>query len=330
MKRVEFSLWLILGSLLGAGAALAEEGLAEVQHWLEKTFRAAHTLSYDGTFVYGHNGKLDAMRIVHSASQNGDRERLVALSGPMREVLRDDSVVTCILPDNKSVVVGKARPTKQLPPTFAIHVRKLSEHYRFALGGVERVAGRDARRLNIEPRDDYRYGYHLWIDTDTGLLLRSELLDENGEAVEQFMFTELRFLDEVPPALLEASIAGQEYTWYEPQEQSSDTQQASSDWVVSKLPGGFELDMHRKGLLSTSSKPVEHMIYSDGLSSVSVFIEDKSDAVHNLQGSSRMGAVNAYGRVLNGRHITIMGEVPPGTIQLIGESLRFQGRTETP
>lgn len=330
MKRVEPALWALLGSMLCLGTALAEEDPAEVQRWLEKTFRAAHTLSYDGTFVYSHNGRLDAMRIVHSSTGGADRERLVALSGPMREVLRDDSVVTCILPDNKSVVVGKTRPTKQFPPIFPVDVRRLSEYYDFQLAAVERVAGRDARKLVIEPRDRYRYGYHLWIETETGLLLKSELLDENGQPVEQFMFTEIEFLGEVPQDLLQPSIVGQEYTWYEPRAQVAEAQPVSEDWVVSRLPNGFELDMHRKGLLSTSSKPVEHIIYSDGLSSVSVFIEDKADAVHDLQGTSRMGAVNAYGRELDGHHITVMGEVPAGTIQIIGESLRFRGRADTP
>lgn len=325
MTRVEAAFGLILAWLLSTSVALAEQAPPEVQSWLEKTFRAAHALNYDGTFVYSHNGRLDAMRIVHSAGQSGERERLVALSGPMREVLRDDAVVTCILPDDKSVVVGKARPTKQFPPSFPVHVERLSAYYDFRLSGVERVAGREAQKLDIEPRDRYRYGYHLWIDTESGLLLKSELLDESGEPVEQFMFTEVRLLGEVAQDLLEPSMAGQEYTWYEPREQTPESASRESEtWEVADLPTGFELDMYRKGLLSTSSEPVEHIIYSDGLSSVSVFIEDTSDGVHNLEGSSRMGAVNAYGRVMNGHHVTVMGEVPHGTIQLIGESLRFK------
>lgn len=307
-----------------AGAARADE-MDTVQAWLEKTFHAAHTLSYDGTFVYSHGDQLDAMRVVHAARADGERERLVSLSGPAREVLRDDSLVTCILPDDRSVVVGKTRGARQFPPRFSVDVHKLADHYDFAMSGTERIAGQAARKLLITPRDRYRYGYRLWLEQDSGLLLKSELLDEDGRPVEQFMFTDIRFLDDVPDALLKPAISGKEYTWYQPRAQYPQAPQDSGHWEADALPGGFSLVLRRTDSMPTAREPVEHLVFSDGLSSVSVFIEPVSDSRHNLQGSSRMGAVNAFGRVVDGHHITVMGEVPEATVRRIGNSMAHRG-----
>lgn len=209
MRRADRLLLVFLSGWMGFGAVWADDESLQVQTWLERTFRAAHTVNYDGTFIYSHNGQIDAMRIVHAATESGDRERLVSLSGPPREVLRDDDMVTCILPDDKSVVVGKARPNQQFPPSFPVRISRLADYYRFELAGVERVAGHEAQKLVIRPRDRFRYGYRLWMETGTGLLLKSELFDgQQHKPIEQFMFTQIRFLDEVPDALFEPTISG--------------------------------------------------------------------------------------------------------------------------
>jgi len=322
MKRVSPS-WIgfLALSLFAAQAALADGQVSHVQDWLRRMSKAAHTLDYDGTFVYSYDNRMHAMRLIHSADGTGERERLVSLNGPAREVVRDHDLVTCILSDNRSVLVENTRPAKQFPPTFPIHIHSLNAYYTFRVHGGERMAGQPAQKISIRPRDKYRYGYHLWVDRKTGLLLRTDLLNASDKPVEQFMFTEIHYLKKVPDKLLEPGISGREFTWYEPQEPREDTRPDVRHWHVEQVPAGFSLDIYRTHKMASGKAPIVHMVYSDGMASVSVFVEKLSKQTDTLLGSSRVGAVNAYGRKLKGYYATVVGEVPQATVRLMGRSI---------
>ncbi len=337
MKIVKrLSLILFLFTLLAAESALAQTpggqqtdsaSLDQVQAWLRKMANAAHTLKYDGSFVYSFDNRMHAMRIIHSADAHGERERLVSLNGPAREVVRDHNQVTCILSDNRSVLVENTRPSKQFPPTFPIDTDALNAYYRFELGGTERMAGQEAQKIIIRPRDNYRYGYNLWVDKKTGLLLRTDLLNEAGKPVEQFMFTEIHYLKDVPDKLLEPSVSGHEFTWYEPEKLGGNTPPSvPRHWKVTQLPSGFKLDIYRRHQLAPERPAIVHMVFSDGMASVSVFIEKLSKQTDTLLGSSRVGAVNAFGRQLDDHYVTVVGEVPQSAVQLIGNSLVYKDK----
>jgi len=297
-----------------------------VQPWLEKMHRAAHMLNYEGTFVYGQQDQLNSIRIIHSATDRGERERLISMDGTGREVLRDGDRVTCIYPDSQSVIVEKSRPRANYPPTFPMQVGELDNYYRLSLGGKGKVAGEPAQKILIRPRDSLRYGHVLWVHAKTGLLLKTNLLDENNKPVEQFMFTQIIFLDDVPEDALKPDINKDEFTWYEADsQQQHPAEDGNSPWQVTVLPPGFKQDMTRMHRIPNSAMPVEHRVYSDGLASVSVFIEQNDDEESdNLFGGSFMGAVNAHGRTLNGYHVTVVGEVPQATVRMIGESVRYR------
>lgn len=294
----------------------------EVEAWLQKMHKAAHTLNYKGKFVYQQDKQLSLMRIIHSVDKNGERERLVSMDQTGREIIRNKNKVTCILPDSKSVVVDKSRPELQFPPSFPMKLDNIRNQYRFAVDKLEKIAGQRAQKLVIQPKDNYRYGHRLWVDEKTGLLLKTHLIDEKGELLEQFMFTEIEFLDVVPEHLLKPAISGDEYTWYEAQE-TNDTdavEQSKVTWSITQLPAGFNSDMQRSHNMPNKTS-VQQLVFSDGLASVSVFIEKHKAHSPNITGASHMGAVNAFGRKLNNYHITVVGEVPRATVQLIGESV---------
>lgn len=319
-----------LASALFGGMVLLQGAWAsetdEVQPWLEKMHAAAHMLNYEGTFVYGQQGQLSSIRIIHSVTETGERERLVAMDGSGREVLRDGDRVTCIYPDSQSVMVEKSRPRAKFPPTFPVKVGALDNFYRLSLAGKDKVAGEPAQKILIRPRDNLRYGHALWVHEKTGLLLKTELLNEDNRPVEQFMFTQIIFMDEIPEEALEADINKENFTWYEVDETRQQTENdRNTPWQVTELPSGFEQDMTRMHQIPTSIMPVEHRVYSDGLASVSVFIEENDDKDEdNLFGGSHMGAVNAHGRTLNGYHVTVVGEVPHETVKMIGESVEYR------
>ena len=172
----------------------AGQDYAQVQVWLEKMARASSTINYTGTFVYSHDQGMTTMRIIHRVSDDGEQERLVSLDGPKREVIRNNNEVKCIFPDKNTVIVQKSKLRTQFTPVLPSRLGSLGDYYRFSLAQQGQVAGQQAQEIVIQPRDRYRYGYNLWVDQNTGLLLKSYLLNEHGRTIEKFMFTEIEYL----------------------------------------------------------------------------------------------------------------------------------------
>jgi sigma-E factor negative regulatory protein RseB len=317
-NKTRFFLTLLFLPLL----AFASDHHAQVQEWLKKMHTAAHTLNYEGTFVYGQKDQLSSMRIIHSASDKEEKERLVSMDGSGREVIREGDSVTCILPDTKTVVVEKSRPASQFPPMFPTSIERLTPNYNFKVVDGSRVAGRKTQKIVITPKDNMRYGHHLWVDKETGLLLKTHLLNEKSNKLEQFMFTQINFFDQIPASWLMPAVSGKDFNWYEAQNPESNIEKKKSSWKVDALPKGFMPDMQRKHMTPSNSMPVEHMVFTDGLSSISVFIEKDADKKDNLMGSSRMGAVHAHGHKINGYQVTVVGEAPLTSIKMISQSVK--------
>lgn len=316
---------LLAGLLAVSQGALAQSAAAPetARQWLDSMSSAMRSLNYDGTFVYWHDGELEAMRIVHQSGVAGEKERLMSLTGSAREVLRDDRVVTCIMPDNKSVMVGQSRP-RQPYPEVPEDLDALTPHYTLTDAGTDRVAGLEARVIAIKPRDDSRYGYRFWIDTDSHLLLRFELHDETGTAIEQVMFTDLQIGEAIPAVDLEPSLTGEGYNWYR-QTVTNDSSDAppvaAAGWMVAGLPDGFRLTASQRRQVRPGGHPAEHLVYSDGMATVSVYVEQMRPENNPFSGASSMGAVNAYGTVIDSHQVTVVGEVPADTVRGMAESV---------
>jgi sigma-E factor negative regulatory protein RseB len=309
--------------MIGQGAfAQQSTQPANARQWLDSMSSAMRSLDYDGTFVYYHDGKLEAMRIVHQANSAGEKERLMSLTGSAREVLRDDKVVTCIMPDNKSVMVGQSRP-RQPYPDVPEDLDSLSPHYKLSDAGNDRVAGMMARIIAITPRDRYRYGYRFWIDTSNHMLLRFELHDEEGNAIEQVMFTGLQVGDGISAKDLEPSLSGEGYNWFRQESGGGNpaVPAALPQWTVGQLPAGFEMKDNQRKRVRQGGEHAEHLVYSDGLATVSVYVEKLMDGTRSYTGSSSMGAMNAYGTVVDGHQVTVVGEVPSATVQGMAQSV---------
>lgn len=303
-------------------AAYADPG--EAVRWLERVSNAARTLNYEGVFVYQHKGGLEAMRIIHRAEAGNETERLYSLTGAPREIIRDDEKVTCILPNNRSIVVDRRQignPLSQLVPR---DVQKLSRAYDLDVTGEGRVADRAAAEVSIIPKDEYRFGYRLWVDQDTGLLLQADVFDSNGRRIEQLMFTELRTPDSIETSSLEPQLSGDAFSWRQEESVAASASDDSKDWEFKDLPVGFELVLHEARRVPGGGQ-MEHLLFSDGLASVSVYIENTApdDAFH---GYSEMGAVKAYGRLIGDTtQVTAVGEVPRQTVERIGAAIEQRG-----
>jgi sigma-E factor negative regulatory protein RseB len=291
--------------------------------WLMKMNQATRELTYDGTYVYHHDDSLEAMRIVHRVEDGVVQERLVSLNGAAREVIRDDRQVTCYLPDRQSVFVEhRLAREKKFPIILPERVEDLKKNYVIHLGKAGRVTGREAQLVLINPRDSYRYGYHLWADIETGLLLKANLIDHKGKMLEQFMFTQLNIGRPIDPRDLEPAVAGEGLAWYWGDTVETSDSNPPPEWLVERLPRGFTLANRIMRKNPTRNGTVEHLVYSDGLAAVSVFIEETGqDTNAAMIGPSRMGAVHAFGNIVNGRQVVVVGEVPAATVALIGKSV---------
>ena len=286
---------------------------------------ALQNLNYYGTLVYLHDGQVQSMRIVHQADEAGERERLLNLNGPGREVLRNNDVVTCYIPDQKVVVVGKRQLAKHMLSKIADNdFHALQGIYEFKLSAAGRVAGRNARRIDILPKDNFRYGYRLWLDNKTALLLGSDLMGESGEVLEQTMFADISIVDYIQPAMLSPVTDSKNFNWYRKNSIEGTPPSVDSDWHVGELPAGFSVNGRYRHPLPETTEPAEHWVITDGLASVSIYIEilpeDNKDV---FEGASRMGVMSVFGVATSGHQITVIGDVPAATVEMIAAAVSF-------
>jgi len=310
---------LILLGFLSLRAFGADPGALQALDIVNKMSRAVRSTNYDGVFIYRHEHQTDSMRLIHRGTPGAEQERLISLTGKPREVIRNGDTVTCIYPEDQAVMVSKTRPRSyvvQLPETAGGYAKS----YAFTLIGEDRVAGKAAWVVGINPMDVYRYGYQIWVDKESYLPLKTELLSRPGAAIEEVMFTQMNVLSDVPDALLQPGIAGQDFTWFHAASAEDRAPAIGGKWRVTWMPEGFRISHHERQALVASGDPVDHLVYTDGVASVSVFVEPLHDAAPQV-GPRRIGGISAFGKLEQGQQITAVGEVPPATVQRMANSV---------
>jgi sigma-E factor negative regulatory protein RseB len=323
--RVFVQLVLVLSLTLLATTSFAEPEAMKV---LERMGIAAKQLSYEGVFAYQTGKNLQSIRIIHRADEQGEVERLVSLNGSAREVIRTNDLVTCIFPEGKRIQVNRRPLGRGFPSDLLRRLSSATPYYDVVTGQDGRVADRKASELIIKPIDNYRYGFRLWVDKKSDLLLKSELLAENGIVLETFSFSMVELNKTIPDSLLQPQISGKEMTWNRTEPETGinmASKQNFSKWQIAWLPEGFALVAQQNRLKANNGASVEQRVYSDGLSSVSVFIEKIRARHSHLHGGSKMGAVNAFGTILSAHFVTVVGEVPAKTVEKMGASISYKG-----
>jgi sigma-E factor negative regulatory protein RseB len=291
----------------------------EARDWLERMGRSVEELNYRGTFVHVLGGTAETLFIVHRKADGQSGERILSLDGAGREIVRQGDRVQGILPDRQLVLLETRNDVSPLVSALPSDVADLEVHYEINLGGAARVAERAARVLEIKPRDEFRYGYRLWLDQETAMPLQSQLIDDQGSVVEQILFTDIEVPAEIPAEALEPTIDTTGFITLRAPE--SAPLAAEIRWRAAAVPGGFKLSVATESPMAGSEMPVEHLVYSDGLATVSVFIEDPSTKSDVAEGFSNLGSTNAYSLTLRGRKVTAIGEVPRRTVRTIASSL---------
>lgn len=304
-----------------ASAPAVADGPAE---WLLKVSESARQANYQGTVVYRDGQRMDVMQLAHRLHEGRVQERLTSLTGRPRDILREGDEVFFLVGDERIQAPG---PQSLFPVLSQALLTEASPHYEYRDLGHARVAGRPCRGVVLSPRDDFRYGYEVCGDAETAVPLRVTLLDRRGRTIEQLMFTEVSFPATIPdttfapPPGVTPRPAAVVPAPPAPQARPAQAVAAPEAWRLVRLPPGFRIVRREWAPSPDGQGLVEHVLLSDGLSAVSVFGVRPRLPDRGFRGLSNMGAMSAYGRRLGAFHITVIGEVPPDTVRMIGDGL---------
>lgn len=321
MRALLFAVAALVG-LHGVSQAADVAQQTDALGWLKKSAAAAHQLNYSGTYVYQYGDYLETSKITHIKDESGEHEKLEALEGSPREVIRHNEEVLCFKPDNSaSVVVEKRKVEKSFPALLPRQLDGIAENYLARFAETDRTAGHACKVIVLEPRDQYRYRHKLWIDQATGLLLKAGMLNDRNEVIGQFAFTQVEIGGQIDKESLKPKIAGKKVRVSDDPATATELRQSDLNWVVERLPPGFAQVTVMKRIIPGKGVPVKHLVFSDGLATVSVFIEPVAAAMKPMQGVVRQGAIHVYTRTVADHRITVLGEVPAITVMQIANSV---------
>ena len=354
--RLRFALCeTLLGGLLLVNAnALAGEGIDSLD-WLRTAVFAAHQTDYSGVFVYQYDNHVETSRIIHVVEPDGEYEKLESLDGPKREIIRHHGQVWCYI-NQKMEQVDSRQGRGGFPSLLPEQLSALSANYRVKEAGVERVAEYKAQVILFQPKDNLRYTHKIWVHTDSGLLLKAAVLGDKNQLVEQYAFTQLKIGGDIdrswvkpiassanPKSGIPKSAQGASAALHGapmpleiptgpleipkgPLETPNGGTPVNSGWMVDVLPAGFKKTMEIQRRMRGKHEPVTQLVFSDGLSAISVFIEPNDGDEDDVGGLSSRGAMNLYHKVVDKNLFTVVGEVPPRTVMQVLDSVRHNGR----
>jgi sigma-E factor negative regulatory protein RseB len=313
------ALWLLA---LAAGAASAQTGGAVPERsdaqWLQLMQTAARRLNYSGTIFHQMGSDVRVSRLVHFFDGAVSHARLQMLDGERREFIRRADEVQCLIPEARRVVVERRPLGSGFPALSAAAPEEILQQYRLHVGGVERVADIECQVLHLQPKDALRFGYRLWVDRTSGLLLRAQMLDEREEVIEQLAFTEVRVGERFDPARLKPSWPTEGWSIERVEAQPVDF--GKLGWAL-VVPDGFrQLSAVKRRITRSAAGAAIHAVYSDGLATFSVFIEPGRSATATGATPPR-GATNGYIHRVGDALVTVVGEVPMATVRSVALSV---------
>ena len=321
MKRLRLAL--IAFSLLQLSTAFAQSDPAAVQ-WLQRIYSATQRLSYTGTFVYQHDDQVETSRITRLVDASGPVEKLEIMDGMPREIIRSRDQVVCYLPSTMTIKIDKQGARHAFPLILPDQLKDLAESYVVRKGGVERVAGYDCQVVVLEPRDTLRYGQKLCADLATGMLLKAKTVDEKHEMLERFAFTQLRIGGHIDREKVKSRFVANAKGWHVEDSDAAKADLTQAGWTVRAQPPGFRKVIEMMRTLNGTSG-VGHIVFSDGLAAVSVFIEPvAARSAARQPGLSRQGAINVFARQVDSHWVTVVGEAPAQSVKLIANAVEHR------
>ena len=291
---------------------------------LEKAAFAARELNYQGIFVYQNGNQMRSVQITHMNDAGHELARNVVLDGQPREVFSQGSDIVIFNAKRDRVIIEKRRGQNMFPAMIPTNLEAIKSSYSAVLGDVERIAGREARTINLVPNDKLRYSYRVWTDNEFGLLLKMMLIDINNNPLEQIGFTQLSMLNT------------HDLDWFQPKmdvaknyvmEESPQVGHVTDNWVIANLPPGYRKIDHILISVPGKKSPINQLIFSDGIASVSLFIEPMLKGLRPKMGHKVMGSTNICANVIDGYQVVVVGEVPKETVMQISKAISFRNQS---
>jgi sigma-E factor negative regulatory protein RseB len=337
--------WLVPCALVGALLTTVprlSRGADDPREWLEKMNKALATRNYDGTFFHLSGGRVETMRIVHRVRAGRVTERLQSLDGSGREFVRANGELTCYLPDQHTVLVEPRQDRGPFLGSLPQFDASVSNFYRIEALPATHILGRPARVIAVNPKDQFRFGYRLWLDEKTAMPLKTQLCDSRGQVIEQIFFARLDMPENIPDGDLAPTVRTEGMRWVRQGPSSDNASAALAAYRASQLPPGFRLTIQGAQTLGGATALASHLVYSDGVATVSVFVEEQPATAPGaaaapdaqpeppLQGLARVGSGYAFSTIVQGHQVTAVGEVPAQTVEFIAHSVKIYSGGELP
>lgn len=292
---------------------------------LQKAAVAARALSYQGVFVCQSGSQSKSVQITHFFNGQGEYARNIVLDGTPREVFSQNNDLVIFSPKNQKIVVEKRRGQNMFPAILPTNLDAIKENYTLRPADPERVAGRISQVMVLEPKDTLRYSYKFWIDTEYGLLLKSVMFNSRNEAMESIGFNQLALLTKVDLDWFKPKIDNNKSYVMEEEAAITIAENATNlDWSIKDLPTGYRQVDQMRRVVHGKPLPVTHLIFSDGLATVSLFIESVAKTVKPKIIHSIVGNTSFYTNTADGYQVTAVGEVPEATVAQIARAVAFK------
>lgn len=300
-----------------AHAAPGEDALA----WLQRAVQAARAVSYAGTFVHTNGDRTSTVRISHALVGNDEHERIEPLDGPAYEIVRKNDEMFCYFPDAKTVRLDRRVAARFFPTLMTGTPTTVATSYELKLGSTERVLGHECRWIRLEPRDSMRHGQAVCSEVSTGLILRARTFNDRRVPIEHYTFTDVKIGPQAARPDMKSIYEARVRRWISDSQPREDAKATDTGWTVTNAPAGFFKVAELRRSLPGRDHQVSQLIYSDGVASMSVFVEPNKGPARNSEASSEDGATTFFVRPMGETLVSVLGEVPLATAQQVARSV---------
>jgi len=289
--------------------------------WLQRAAEASRSASYAGTYVHSNGERTSTIRITHVMVNGDEHERIEALDGPPYEIVRRNDEMFCYFPDAKTIRLDRRVNARFFPSLLRSSAEVIARSYDLKLDGTEHVLGYDCRWIRLEPRDGLRFSERLCSEVGTGLVVRAKTVSLQGQVIEQYTFTDLKLGAQVGQRDVKSIFEARVKQWITDSQPREEAKGVDTGWTVGDLPAGFQKVTELRRNLPGRPNPVSQLIYSDGLASLSVFVEPNGAPARTSEASSEDGTTTFFARPMGEQLVTVLGEVPLATAQQVGRSV---------
>ena len=304
---------LALGFACNAHSAAPNDAMV----WLSRAAAAAREATYEGVYVHVNGDRISTVRIAHVNQALEEHERIEPLDGAGVEIVRRNEERYCRFPD-KTVKLDPRVTNRFFPGILAGSAETIATSYEVTLGPTERVLGYECQWIKLDPRDELRFAQRVCAESATGLIVRAKVLNSQRHAIEQYTFTELKI--GAARSDLRSIFKARSRQWVSDGQARDETSSAETGWMPAKVPFGFQKVAEMKRTLPGRPAAVAQIVLSDGVASLSVFVEPAPTA-RRVETASQEGTTAFYSRPEGDQVVSVLGEVPLATAQLVARSV---------